>query len=431
MKLLDGCQDVPWTSTDDDRLPEPKPKAVQVRGSTLIVLSLGCAYILVSVGIINFNKFLMHPQRFPYSVPLVTIHMCVCTFLTCLLYLCVPSMFPSLSDPDKRVHLDAASYLKNMGPIAVGFSGSLIFGVQAYMFLSVSFLQMMKEANVVVIYALSLLAGLEVFTSNHFKILALIVIASALTIRGEAHLSMVGFAIQATSQVFECIKAVLQGKLLSTSGMKLDALSFILLMSPMCVVCLVLTLAALQYYAPPSLLLIPSYSEVVYLWRYLAFSAVLVFALNIIIALFIKHTSVVSITLLAVMRDAAVVLVNVLVCGERITQTQAIGFAMQLVLVWVWSKLKLFPQEFEHGIMAGLELLATRRSRNKQLEREAAASSMCRMRCCRNRWDEDEDEDGVLDIRTPPRFGMGMRMVSPPKGYGSTGSFPQPTHCRI
>merc|ERR1719443_1284718 len=69
---------------------------------------------------------------------------------------CCPSAFPSLD----KLCVTPWFCMKFL-PIGAAFALSIVCGNGAYEFLSVSFLQIMKQCNVVLIYTCSVICGLE------------------------------------------------------------------------------------------------------------------------------------------------------------------------------------------------------------------------------------------------------------------------------
>merc|ERR1719506_2709633 len=126
-----------------------------------------------------------------------------------------PSLFPSLTCPERRVIIDRHIIFRGALPIALLFSTQLVLSNTAYLHSSVAFLQMMKESNLVMVYLLSLLFALEQYRFRSIMILLFICGATSMTIVGELHFSWTGFAVQGIRQVFECGKIVLQSVLLS------------------------------------------------------------------------------------------------------------------------------------------------------------------------------------------------------------------------
>mmetsp|Transcript_37745 Transcript_37745/g.108278 ORF Transcript_37745/g.108278 Transcript_37745/m.108278 type:complete len:392 (-) Transcript_37745:107-1282(-) len=260
----------------------------------VLVCSLGAGYIVVSSGLISYNKFLIHRERFPFAVPLVFMHACFCSCLSFFLYLVKPSLFPSLTDEAQRVPLDRDLILKGALPIAIFFSGQLALSNSAYLHSSVAFLQMMKEANLALVYTLSLAAALERFYWRHAAILVAVVAATLMTIHGEFNFSFTGFALQGSSQLLECTKIVLQALLLSAPGRKLDALTYVLLVMPCCALLLGTAIFGIHFFTQSSALLLPTTADLVVWWPHLLANSCIAFAVNVVVALFVKHSSAVS-----------------------------------------------------------------------------------------------------------------------------------------
>merc|ERR1719420_2204711 len=86
----------------------------------------------------------------------------------------------------------------------------------------------------------------------------------------------------------------------------------------------------------------------------LAANATLAFGLNVAIALFMKQSSAVGFILAGIVKDAVIVLAGVMILHEPISPLQMVGFVFQLILIWIWSMMKIFPDRFEKGVMSGM-----------------------------------------------------------------------------
>lgn len=315
---------------------------------------MGLLYCATSAGLIAYNKYLIHVDRFPYAVAIVLMHTAFCSCLTGLLFLCRPSLFPSLTDPVSRVAVDASLIFKGAIPIAFFFAGQLVLSNTAYLHSSVSFLQMMKEANLALVYTLSLVVALEKFSWRMIGILFCVMMATALTIHGEMHFSKLGFAIQGISQLFESTKIVLQAMLLSSAGRKLDVLTYVLLVMPFCFLVLSTLLLGLIYVYPTEYLMVPHWADVIHWWPHLIGNALVAFCLNVIIALFVKHSSAVAFILAGICKDAMIVAAGGFLLNEYISTLQVIGFTLQLCFILLYTLVKTFPEKFEDGVLSGL-----------------------------------------------------------------------------
>lgn len=343
-------------SPQGDREVTPTSSGDMAR-QVIIMLSLGAVYIVISAGLIAFNKYLINPDRFPFAVSLVLCHAGFSSLMALLLLLVKPSLFPSFTDPSKKISIDAGLVCKGALPIAVLFSAQLVLSNTAYLHSSTAFLQMLKESNLVLVYVFSLVASLEAFTWLKARIIVLILIATCLTIEGELAFSMTGFVIQGTSQLFESSKIVLQAMLLSAAGRKLDALSYVLLVMPCCFLILGGILAALVYAYPMQTLQTPAMSDLIEWWPMLLANACVAFALNVTVALFMKNSSAVAFILAGISKDAVIVLAGGAFLGELVSGLQVFAFIMQLCLIWTWSMMKMFPDKFENGVMPGFYAL--------------------------------------------------------------------------
>jgi len=317
------------------------------------ICAFGGGYICTSAALISFNKFLMHEDRFPFAVTLVVLHMGFASLLSLILLLVRPSLFPSLTDPVRKVPVDRQLMFKTILPIAVLFSVQLVLSNTAYLHSSVAFLQMMKEANLVLVYFLSLLVALEKFRLRSIVILLFICAATSLTIVGELHFSYTGFAVQGTSQLFECAKIVLQSLLLSEAGKKFDVMSYLVLVAPSCFGVLV-TAGFGLYFISPEHSFAGAWPHLQHWWPYLLANSLVAFSLNVVIALFIKHTSAVPFILAGMVKDVVIVSAGATLFHEHIAPLQVVGFILQMSGILLWSIVKTFPQNFEDGMTTGI-----------------------------------------------------------------------------
>jgi len=314
--------------------------------------------ITLSLGLINVNKYLMHSSRFPYAVPLVLIHMAVCSCVAVVMRLLAPSLFPSLTDATQRIMIDRDFIFKGLLPIAIFFSGSLVLTNMAYAKLSLAFLQMLKETNIIWTYLLSLAFGLEVLKLTSIKIIIVALIAMSLTIQGEMNFVLAGLFIQVSAILCEAVRVVLQALLLS--GKKLDPLSYVLCVSPICGMLLGLVACGLQLlpadYAPDGMTM-PSTAEVKIWAPWLLASSLIAFCLNVSIAALIKHSGPMTYLMCQLLKDLLAVFIGIVVLQEVVTGLQAIGFTMLLSCIFLWSMSKTFPGAFEPGLTSGLSFL--------------------------------------------------------------------------
>mmetsp|Transcript_80070 Transcript_80070/g.226624 ORF Transcript_80070/g.226624 Transcript_80070/m.226624 type:complete len:389 (+) Transcript_80070:29-1195(+) len=310
--------------------------------------ALAAVYMGISTGLIGFNKFLMHEGRFPFAISIGLVHMSSSFGFNAILYQIRPSLYPSLTDPTKSVEVDRSLILGVLLPIAVCFAAQLVLSNIAFMHSSVAFLQMMKESNVVLVYIFSLALSLEHFSWVRGLVLLFVVGATALTIHGEVHLSYTGFALQGVSIICESMKLTLQSYSLSATGRRLDALTYVLLITPLVFLVLLVVQLGCRLLWPscPEALWLPPWSAVVeYRWMLLA-NGFLAFAMNISHSAFIKQSSAITFILTGIiLKDVMIVVIGSILMGDTLSRQQVFGFAFQLVGIVAWSLMKAFPQE--------------------------------------------------------------------------------------
>lgn len=93
----------------------------------------------MSGGVILFNKWILSHKEFKFPILLTTWHLIFATAMTQIM-----ARTTTLLDGRKNVKMTGRVYTRAIAPIGFFFSLSLICSNQAYLYLSVSFIQMLK-----------------------------------------------------------------------------------------------------------------------------------------------------------------------------------------------------------------------------------------------------------------------------------------------
>lgn len=99
-------------------------------------------WISLSSSVIIFNKWILDTANFHYPIVLTTWHLAFATLMTQLLARCT-----NVLDSRKKVPMTGKIYVRAILPIGLMFSLSLICGNLTYLYLSVSFIQMLKVSQ--------------------------------------------------------------------------------------------------------------------------------------------------------------------------------------------------------------------------------------------------------------------------------------------
>lgn len=294
-------------------------------------LGLCTLYISVSAGLIEFNKHLMHKDRFPFALALTTFHMSMTFFFCNVLYWVRPSLYPAMAKTEgHRLRL-----LRWFVPLGCLFAIGLVCSNKAYLYCNVAFLQFMKESNVALVFGLGSLLGLQQCTRTRLFVIAWILFGAGYAVHGEVNFLWIGFVIQLLSQFGECGKAVLGEWIMSGSSLKLDPLTYTMFMSPICLsVLLVGTVLTWQHE------ILVQFQE---WWPVLIPNACLAFTLNIVVAVLIKECSAITFILSGLVKDMFIVLASTFFFGELVVRQQMVGFALCLGGIFFWSLMRIDP----------------------------------------------------------------------------------------
>lgn len=114
------------------------------------------------------------------------------------------------------------------------FSLSLICGNLAYMYLSVSFIQMLKATNAVVTLLATWAFGIAPANYKTLGNVGIIVVGVVIASFGEIKFDMIGFLIQVGGIIFEALRLVMVQRLLSSAEFKMDPLVSLYYYAPAC-----------------------------------------------------------------------------------------------------------------------------------------------------------------------------------------------------
>eukprot|EP00927_Polykrikos_kofoidii_P030813 TRINITY_DN2651_c0_g1_i3.p1 TRINITY_DN2651_c0_g1~~TRINITY_DN2651_c0_g1_i3.p1 ORF type:complete len:406 (-),score=57.36 TRINITY_DN2651_c0_g1_i3:76-1293(-) len=314
--LFAVCWHSAWNST-------PKARAA------ISAVGIGLFYNCVSAAMIQSNKWLMHADHFPYPFTLTAGHMLMSFALANVCRYVCPSMFPSFSTLDVT-----PKFCVKFLWIGIPFACSLVCGNWAYKYLSVSFLQIMKQANVITIYLFSVVAALERFRWCSVIILAFLLSGTVMGVEGEMHFVFVGFALQVACSLTEALKIIAQSVFMSGQA-KLDPLTLVLFMAPACFVANLIPLTLYDW---------PNRAEIcarfLQCWPVVLGNASTAFILNCTVAQCIKQLSAVGFLVCGITKDIVIIVVSTWLLGESLTPMQKIGFSVTVIGVTTYALYK-------------------------------------------------------------------------------------------
>uniref|UniRef100_A0A5B7AGR1 Sugar phosphate transporter domain-containing protein n=1 Tax=Davidia involucrata TaxID=16924 RepID=A0A5B7AGR1_DAVIN len=285
-------------------------------------------YILLSSGVILYNKWVLSPKyfNFPFPITLTMIHMGFSGMVAFFLIRVLKVVSP--------VKMTFEIYATCVIPISAFFASSLWFGNTAYLHISVAFIQMLKALMPVATFLMAVICGTDKLRCDLFLNMVLVSVGVVVSSYGEIHFNVVGTVYQVTGIFAEALRLVLTQVLLQKKGLTLNPIT------------------SLYYIAPCSFmfLFVPWYllekpgmevSQIQFNFWIFFSNALCALALNFSIFLVIGRTGAVTIRVAGVLKDWILIALSTIVFPEStITRLNIIGYAIALCGVVMYNYLK-------------------------------------------------------------------------------------------
>ncbi|KAI5363585.1 putative sugar phosphate transporter domain-containing protein [Septoria linicola] len=276
-------------------------------------------WISLSSSVIIFNKWILDTAGFKFPIVLTTWHLAFATLMTQIL-----ARTTGVLDSRKKVPMTGKIYLRAIVPIGLMFSLSLICGNLTYLYLSVSFIQMLKATTPVAVLIASWIFGVAPVNFKTLGNVSFIVIGVVIASYGEIQFNMTGFLYQVGGIIFEATRLVMVQRLLSSAEFKMDPLVSLYYFAPACAVMNGLTALVVEV---PRLTL-ADVEKVGYLT--LVINAMIAFLLNVSVVFLIGKTSSLVMTLSGVLKDILLVVASIMIFQDPVSGIQAFGYSIAL-----------------------------------------------------------------------------------------------------
>ncbi|KAJ6595856.1 triose-phosphate transporter family-domain-containing protein [Mycena vulgaris] len=287
---------------------KPKPKV-----SVMVIIPI---WMALSISVILYNNHLFHTLEFKFPIFLVTWHLTLATIGTRVL-----QRTTHLLDGTKDVNMNKDMFLRSILPIGLLFSGSLILSNSAYLYLSISYIQMLKAFNPVAVLLISWTFRIAEPNRKLALIVCMISFGVALTSSGELHFNILGFIIQAAAVCFEASRLVMIEILLH--GMKMDPLVSLHYYAP---ICALINLCFLPFTEG----LAPFYQLARIGPLILISNAAVAFFLNVAAVFLVGVGSGLILTLAGVFKDILLITGSVILFTAHVSPLQIFGYSVAL-----------------------------------------------------------------------------------------------------
>ncbi|KAK9741829.1 hypothetical protein RND81_03G131600 [Saponaria officinalis] len=295
----------------------------------LVTYTYVTIWILLSGSVIIFNKYILDKKLYnwPFPLSLTMIHMGFSSILSFLLI----KVFKLCELPN---NMSTSYYFSSIVPIGVLYALSLWSSNSAYIYLSVSFIQMLKALMPVMVYTLNVFLKTQRFEAKIMTNMIVISIGVAIAAYGEAKFDIYGVLLQIVALVFESTRLVLIDMLLKSKGINLNPVTSLYYIAPSCFV----------FLSIPWFLV-----EFPILWRktvgfevdFVVFTSncVCAFGLNLAVFLLVGKTSALTMNVAGVVKDWLLIAISWSVIKDTITEVNLMGYFLAFLGVLYYKGL--------------------------------------------------------------------------------------------
>ncbi|VVB09000.1 unnamed protein product [Arabis nemorensis] len=286
-------------------------------------------WIFLSFTVIVYNKYILDKKLYnwPYPITLTMIHMAFCSSLAIILIKVFKIVEP--------VSMSRETYLRSVVPIGALYSLSLWLSNSAYIYLSVSFIQMLKALMPVAVYSIGVLLKKETFKSQTMTNMLSISFGVAIAAYGEAKFDVWGVVLQLGAVAFEATRLVLIQILLTSKGINLNPITSLYYVAPCCFVFLSVPWIFVEF---PILRDTSSFH-----FDFLIFgtNSVCAFALNLAVFLLVGKTSALTMNVAGVVKDWLLIAFSWSVIKDTVTPLNLFGYGLAFLGVGYYNHCKL------------------------------------------------------------------------------------------
>ncbi|THZ43559.1 TPT-domain-containing protein, partial [Aureobasidium pullulans] len=275
-------------------------------------------WIGMSSLVILFNKWILDSAKFRYPIFLTSWHMFSSAVVTQIM-----ARYTGYLDSRHTVPMTQRTYIRAILPIGLLFSLSLVCGNVTYLYLNVSFVQMLKAAAPIAVLLATWVFRLSEPSLAALGNICIIVVGVIIASLGEVKFNGLGVAYQLMGIVFEATRLVMIQRLLSAE-FKMDPLVSLYYFAPVCAI--TNGVLALVFEAPH--MTWADFERVGLIT--LGLNAAAAFLLNFASLLLIGKTSSLVLTLSGVFKNIMIVFASMLFFHDPVSGIQFFGFSVAL-----------------------------------------------------------------------------------------------------
>nr|CAB3462996.1 unnamed protein product [Digitaria exilis] len=346
-----ASMEVSSSSSNSPATPSPPPSVLR---SVLVSYAYVGIWISLSFSVIIYNKYILDPKMYgwPFPISLTMIHMAFCATLATVLVRVLRVVDVPTSPP-----MTPNLYLTTVVPIGALYSLSLWFSNSAYIYLSVSFIQMLKALMPVAVYSLAVAFRTDAFRRASMLNMLGISAGVAVAAYGEARFDVFGVTLQLAAVAAEATRLVLIQILLTSRGMALNPITSLYYIAPCCLAFLTLPWYAVELPRLRAAVASSAASPDVFVF---GTNSLCAFALNLAVFLLVGKTSALTMNVAGVVKDWLLIAFSWTVIKDTVTPVNLVGYGIAFLGVAYYN----------HAKLQGLKA--------KEAERKAAAMAVAK-----------------------------------------------------
>ncbi|KAG6389321.1 hypothetical protein SASPL_150789 [Salvia splendens] len=286
-------------------------------------------WIFLSFTVIVYNKYILDRKLYnwPFPISLTMIHMAFCSSLAFAAVRVFRLVEPAA--------LSRRVYLSSVVPIGALYALSLWLSNSAYIYLSVSFIQMLKALMPVAVYSIGILLKKDAYKSTTMSNMLAISVGVAIAAYGEAKYDSWGVFLQLGAVVFEATRLVMIQILLTSKGINLNPITSLYYVAPSCFLFLSIPWLIVEF---PLL----RQQTAAFHFDFLIFgtNCLCAFALNLAVFLLVGKTSALTMNVAGVVKDWLLIAFSWSVIKDTVTPVNLIGYGLAFMGVAYYNHSK-------------------------------------------------------------------------------------------
>lgn len=226
-------------------------------------------------------------------------------------------------------------YFSSVVPIGALYSLSLWLSNSAYIYLSVSFIQMLKALMPVAVYSIGVMFKKESFKSDTMCNMVSISVGVAIAAYGEAKFDSWGVVLQLGAVAFEATRLVMIQILLTSKGITLNPITSLYYVAPCCLVFLLVPWIFVE------LPILRETSSFHFDFVIFGTNSLCAFALNLAVFLLVGKTSALTMNVAGVVKDWLLIAFSWSVIKDTVTPINLFGYGLAFLGVAYYNHSKL------------------------------------------------------------------------------------------